>query len=90
LAYLFHSVLYLIDDDWRKEFDRIKNRVKFFNKLSSMLSFFIFSSFSELFACLSGSRPPPDIKYKFLQAENEELRKENLILKKKMEKNGIN
>jgi hypothetical protein len=89
LAYLFHSVLYLIDENWRKEYDRIKNRVKFFNKLSSLLYYFIFSSFDELFACLNGSRSPPNINLITLQTENEELKKEILVLKKKMEENAI-
>jgi hypothetical protein len=66
LAYLFHTVLYLEDWHWKNEYDRIGNRIKFFNKLNSLLGKEIFCSFNELFTRLVIARPPPTLQNRLI------------------------
>jgi hypothetical protein len=66
----------LVDENFREEFDRIGNRIKFFNKLSFLLESYIFSSFYEIFIELHGSRPPPSTRLKKLIEQNLDLQDE--------------
>jgi hypothetical protein len=60
LAYLFHTMIYLTDEKWRKIYDRINHRINFFKKLVNTLGLFIFYTFDELIDFICQSRPPPD------------------------------
>jgi hypothetical protein len=68
-AFLCHTALYLNDELWIKEFNRIQNRIKFFNKLTGLLGNFIFYSFHHLFNKLNSLRGPPDLTKRSLLEE---------------------
>jgi hypothetical protein len=61
LALLFHNTLYLCDELWRQEFDRLNSRIVFFKKFNVALNFYLFSSFNELLLLLNNPRPPPSL-----------------------------
>jgi hypothetical protein len=59
LAFLFHSVFYLSNDTWRREFDNRKNRKIFFQEIDVLLKFIFFTSFADLLNLIDNARSPP-------------------------------
>jgi hypothetical protein len=59
LAFLFHSIFYLSNDSWRKEFNKVKNRKRFFQKINILLTIIYFPSFNHLLRVIGSSRSPP-------------------------------
>ena len=59
LAFAFHTVCDTAEQFWRQARSKFSSRAQFFNNLSSVTSFLIFSSWDEFLQTLAFARPPP-------------------------------
>ena len=59
LAFAFHTACDLHDELWRRVRTKLATRRRFFNDLSAITSYLIFSSWTELLETLGFERPPP-------------------------------
>jgi hypothetical protein len=56
IASLFHTVLYLSTNTWRKEFNRLKNRNQFFEEINILLKSKIFNSFEKFLMAIGSGK----------------------------------